>query len=212
MVPAAIGLSSSASWSSRTTTSTGVRADGRRHRPDGPGGPGPAHLGRLRDRRHPARPETVPGAGAARHRGPRPRRHRSASTRPARSPRAAWTSPSCGTAGDDDERRIRDGPAALGESDPRPNASLQAIIDAYPDSDDWAAPSRARSPPPASTAARPSARARARRGCSAPPTCCCPARGPGPAETERAQRAGLRVLLLARSDGPVDDPDAAPAR
>ncbi|GAA3128520.1 hypothetical protein GCM10017687_49530 [Streptomyces echinatus] len=36
-----------------------------------------------------------------------------------------------------DETYIRKVLGALGESDPRPNASLQAIIDAYPDSVDW---------------------------------------------------------------------------
>src|SRR5690606_36444018 len=36
-----------------------------------------------------------------------------------------------------DETYIRKVLGALGESDPRPNASLQAIIDACPENDEW---------------------------------------------------------------------------
>lgn len=75
-----------------------------------------------------------------------------------------------------DETYIRKALGALGESDPRPNASSRRSSTPTRTARTGAAPSRCRSPRPASTAGRPSARATESRvrGCSAPPTCCCP--------------------------------------
>ena len=192
-----------------------MRPDGRRHRADGPRGPGAAHLRRLRDRRHPARPQAVPRPGAARDRGPRPRRRRL--PRQDRHPhrgrhgrhRAARR---CGGA---DETYVRQVLGALGESDPRPNASLQAIIDAYPDSDrTGAAPRRCRSPRPASTAAPRFSEGDGENSTwlLGAPDVLLPAGDPALAETERLNEQGLRVLLLARTSRELDDPDVAAGR
>ncbi|AJE41226.1 cation-translocating P-type ATPase [Streptomyces nodosus] len=106
-----------------------------------------------------------------------------------------------------DETYIRKVLGALGESDPRPNASLQAIIDAYPDSEDWRC-----------TEALPFSSARKYSGASfsegdgesstwllgAPDVLLDP-HDPALAETERLNEQGLRVLLLARASRELDD-------
>ncbi|MEW2496226.1 cation-translocating P-type ATPase [Streptomyces nodosus] len=106
-----------------------------------------------------------------------------------------------------DETYIRKVLGALGESDPRPNASLQAIIDAYPDSEDWRC-----------TEALPFSSARKYSGASfsegdgesstwllgAPDVLLAP-HDPALAETERLNEQGLRVLLLARASRELDD-------
>jgi cation-transporting ATPase E len=74
MIPAAIGLAITTRRQERRLQGL-HRPRRRRHRAHGPGGAGPPHLRRLRDRRHPAWPETVPRPGTSGHRGPRPRRH-----------------------------------------------------------------------------------------------------------------------------------------
>ncbi|WP_425245854.1 HAD-IC family P-type ATPase [Streptomyces sp. NEAU-NA10] len=100
---------------------------------------------------------------------------------------------------------------ALGESDPRPNASLQAIIDAYPDTDDWRC-----------TESLPFSSARKYSGATfsegngetstwllGAPDVLLPADDPALAETERLNEQGLRVLLLARAVRDLDDPEVA---
>ncbi|MEV6987800.1 HAD-IC family P-type ATPase [Streptomyces sp. NPDC093228] len=107
-----------------------------------------------------------------------------------------------------DETYVRKVLGALGESDPRPNASLQAIIDAYPDSEDWRC-----------IEALPFSSARKYSGASfsegdgesstwllgAPDVLLDPD-DPALAETERLNEQGLRVLLLARAARDLDDP------
>ncbi|MEU6847406.1 HAD-IC family P-type ATPase [Streptomyces sp. NPDC046716] len=109
---------------------------------------------------------------------------------------------------------------ALGESDPRPNASLQAVIDAYPAAEEWRC-----------TEALPFSSARKYSGAAfsegdgttsawllGAPDVLLPAESPALAEVDELNRQGLRVLLLARVGGKHDslsDPaakdDAEPA-
>ncbi|MHC3469186.1 HAD-IC family P-type ATPase [Streptomyces sp. 7R007] len=110
-----------------------------------------------------------------------------------------------------DEAYVRKVLGALGESDPRPNASLQAIIDAYPDVEDW----RCTESLPFSSARKYSG-ARFSEGdgesstwlLGAPDVLLDPD-DPALAETDRLNRQGLRVLLLARTSGDLDSPAAA---
>ncbi|WP_055698106.1 cation-translocating P-type ATPase [Streptomyces silaceus] len=110
-----------------------------------------------------------------------------------------------------DESYVRTVLGALGESDPRPNASLQAIIDAYPDSEDWRC-----------TESLPFSSARKYSGASfsegdgttsawllGAPDVLLPDGDPALAEIEDLNHQGLRVLLLARVSGDLDDPDVA---
>ncbi|MCW8375591.1 cation-translocating P-type ATPase [Streptomyces justiciae] len=110
-----------------------------------------------------------------------------------------------------DETYVRKVLGALGESDPRPNASLQAIIDAYPDAEDWRC-----------TESLPFSSARKYSGASfsegngeastwllGAPDVLLGADDPALAETERLNEQGLRVLLLARVTGDLDDPEVA---
>ncbi|MEU3772255.1 HAD-IC family P-type ATPase [Streptomyces sp. NPDC032472] len=96
---------------------------------------------------------------------------------------------------------------ALGESDPRPNASLQAIIDAYPDSADWRC-----------TESLPFSSARKYSGASfsegdgenstwllGAPDVLLPAGDPALEEIDELNEQGLRVLLLARAARELDD-------
>ncbi|MFD4724626.1 HAD-IC family P-type ATPase [Streptomyces seoulensis] len=112
-----------------------------------------------------------------------------------------------------DEGRVREVLAALGASDPRPNASLQAIIDAYPDG-------RGGDRRPVSTL--PFSSARKYSGAAfeegdgkvagwllgAPDVLLAPD-DPALAETGRLNEQGLRVLLLARAVRDLDGPDPA---
>ncbi|KOU77704.1 metal ABC transporter ATPase [Streptomyces sp. MMG1533] len=100
---------------------------------------------------------------------------------------------------------------ALGESDPRPNASLQAIIDAYPDVEDW----RCTESLPFSSARKYSGAAFSEGNgesstwlLGAPDVLLAPD-DPALAETERLNEQGLRVLLLARASGDLEDPEVA---
>ncbi|WP_320780105.1 HAD-IC family P-type ATPase [Streptomyces sp. CRN 30] len=110
-----------------------------------------------------------------------------------------------------DESYVRTVLGALGEADPRPNASLKAIIDAFPDSDDWRC-----------TESLPFSSARKYSGATlsegdgesgtwllGAPDVLLDDRHPALAETERLNEQGLRVLLLARTGGDraLDDPD-----
>ncbi|MCW7942375.1 metal ABC transporter ATPase [Streptomyces hygroscopicus] len=106
-----------------------------------------------------------------------------------------------------DETYVRKVLGALGEADPRPNASLQAIIDAYPDSEEWRC-----------TEALPFSSARKYSGASfsegdgesstwllgAPDVLLDPD-DPALTETERLNQQGLRVLLLARASRDLYD-------
>ncbi|MEU6991555.1 HAD-IC family P-type ATPase [Streptomyces sp. NPDC046465] len=111
-----------------------------------------------------------------------------------------------------DEAYVRKVLGALGESDPRPNASLQAIIDSYPDSEEWRC-----------TESLPFSSARKYSGASfsegdgttstwllGAPDVLLPDGDPSLAEIEELNQQGLRVLLLARAAGnDLDDPDVA---
>nr|WSX51243.1 cation-translocating P-type ATPase [Streptomyces sp. NBC_00974] len=96
---------------------------------------------------------------------------------------------------------------ALGESDPRPNASLQAIIDAYPDSAEWRC-----------TESLPFSSARKYSGASfsegdgenntwllGAPDVLLPAGDPALGEIDELNERGLRVLLLGRAARELDD-------
>ena len=113
--------------------------------------------------------------------------------------------------GGSDETYIRKVLGALGESDPRPNASLQAIINAYPDSEDWRC-----------TESLPFSSARKYSGASfsegngesstwllGAPDVLLRAGDPALAEMEQLDQQGLRVLLLARAAGELDAPAVA---
>ncbi|MFF9277844.1 HAD-IC family P-type ATPase [Streptomyces griseosporeus] len=106
---------------------------------------------------------------------------------------------------------VRRALAALGESDPRPNASLKAVIDAYPDNDDWRC-----------TEALPFSSARKYSGATfsegdgesstwllGAPDVLLPPGDPALSDTEQLNRRGLRVLLLARAARDLDDPEVA---
>ena len=113
--------------------------------------------------------------------------------------------------GGTDETYVRKVLGALGESDPRPNASLQAIITAYPDSEEWRC-----------VESLPFSSARKYSGASfsegdgesstwllGAPDVLLGADDPALAETGRLNEQGLRVLLLARVAGELDDPEVA---
>jgi cation-transporting ATPase E len=108
-----------------------------------------------------------------------------------------------------EEPYIRQVLGALGESDPRPNASLQAIIDAYPDAEDW----RCIESLPFSSARRYSAAAfsegdgETSTWLLGAPDVLLSDDDPALGETERLNEQGLRVLLLARAAGDLDAPD-----
>ncbi|MFB7779474.1 HAD-IC family P-type ATPase [Streptomyces bauhiniae] len=112
-----------------------------------------------------------------------------------------------------DESRVREVLAALGASDPRPNASLQAIIDAYPDG--RGADRRPVSTLPFSSARKYSGAAFEEKDgkvagwlLGAPDVLLAPD-DPALAETGRLNERGLRVLLLARAARDLDGPDPA---
>ncbi|MFJ4838137.1 HAD-IC family P-type ATPase [Streptomyces sp. NPDC088746] len=110
-----------------------------------------------------------------------------------------------------DEEYVRRVLGALGASDPRPNASLQAIIDAYPDGEGWGV-----------TQSMPFSSARKYSGAAftegdgdasawllGAPDVLLDADDPALAETGHLNEQGLRVLLLARVRGELDAPEAA---
>ncbi|MEU1706492.1 HAD-IC family P-type ATPase [Streptomyces sp. NPDC005706] len=110
-----------------------------------------------------------------------------------------------------DEPYVRKVLGALGESDPHPNASLQAIIDACPDSEEW----RCVESLPFSSARKYSGAAfsegdgEASTWLLGAPDVLLPQDDPALAETERLNEQGLRVLLLARTTRDLDDPEPA---
>ncbi|MFJ6570036.1 HAD-IC family P-type ATPase [Streptomyces sp. NPDC091292] len=108
-----------------------------------------------------------------------------------------------------DDTYVRTVLGALGAADPRPNASLQAIIDAYPDGAGWRC-----------TESLPFSSARKYSGASfgesdgdtstwllGAPDVLLPAGDPALAETETLNEQGLRVLLLTRATKELDDPE-----
>ncbi|MFE1030018.1 HAD-IC family P-type ATPase [Streptomyces sp. NPDC058818] len=113
-----------------------------------------------------------------------------------------------------DESHVRTVLGALGGSDPRPNASLQAIIDAYPAAEvagDWRC-----------TESLPFSSARKYSGATlvegdgasgtwllGAPDVLLAEDDPALAETTRLNEQGLRVLLLARAARDLDDPSVA---
>ncbi|MFH8405186.1 HAD-IC family P-type ATPase [Streptomyces sp. NPDC018019] len=110
-----------------------------------------------------------------------------------------------------DEDRLRQVLGALGASDPRPNASLQAIIDAYPAGDGWR-----------STDALPFSSARKYSGAAlespdgeratwllGAPDVLLPSGDGALAEIDDLNAQGLRVLLLARAEQGLHDPSVA---
>ncbi|WP_077798029.1 HAD-IC family P-type ATPase [Streptomyces sp. JHA26] len=116
--------------------------------------------------------------------------------------------------GDADEGYVRAVLGALGESDPRPNASLQAIIDAYPVAEvaeEWRC-----------TESLPFSSARKYAGATfdeddgtsgtwllGAPDVLLAEGDPALAETGRLNEQGLRVLLLARATRDLDDAEPA---
>ncbi|MEU6060526.1 HAD-IC family P-type ATPase [Streptomyces sp. NPDC047097] len=110
-----------------------------------------------------------------------------------------------------DEGYVRTVLGALGESDPRPNASLQAIIDAYPDGGEW----RRTQALPFSSARKYSGAAFSERDGESSawllgaPDVLLADGDPVLAETDGLNEKGLRVLLLARVDGELDAPGIA---
>ncbi|GGS63960.1 HAD-IC family P-type ATPase [Streptomyces violaceus] len=108
---------------------------------------------------------------------------------------------------DADETYVRQVLGALGESDPRPNASLKAIIDAYPDGEHW----RCTQALPFSSARKYSGAAFAETDGErstwllGAPDVLLPDDDPALAETGRLNEQGLRVLLLARVERDLDD-------
>jgi cation-transporting ATPase E len=103
--------------------------------------------------------------------------------------------------------------AAFGAADPRPNASLQAIIDAYPaqGADGW----RTTGALPFSSARKYSGAAFSEPGGDASawllgaPDVLLPEGHAALAEVDRLNDEGLRVLLLARTGRPLEDPEVA---
>ncbi|GAA2483425.1 cation-translocating P-type ATPase [Streptomyces gobitricini] len=108
-----------------------------------------------------------------------------------------------------DETYVRTVLGALGESDPRPNASLQAIIDAYPDNEDW----RCVRALPFSSARKYSGATfsegdgRTSTWLLGAPDVLLPDDDPVLGEIDGLNQQGLRVLLLANVTGELDDPD-----
>ncbi|MEE1755693.1 HAD-IC family P-type ATPase [Streptomyces sp. SP18CS02] len=113
--------------------------------------------------------------------------------------------------GGSDEAYLRKVLGALGESDPRPNTSLQAVIDAYPDSDDW----RCTESLPFSSARQYSGAAfsegdgRTSTWLLGAPDVLLPEDDPELEGIEDLNQQGLRVLLLARVHGELTDPQVA---
>ncbi|MEU3400315.1 HAD-IC family P-type ATPase [Streptomyces filamentosus] len=110
-----------------------------------------------------------------------------------------------------DETYVRKVLGALGESDPRPNASLQAVVAAYPDAEEW----RCTESLPFSSARKYSGAAFSEGDGEestwllGAPDVLLPPGDPALAEADRLNEQGLRVLLLARAVHELDSPDVA---
>ncbi len=114
---------------------------------------------------------------------------------------------------DPDEAYVRKVLGALGASDPHPNASLQAIIEAYPEPDGW----RCAEALPFSSARKYSGATFDEGGGGesswllGAPDVLLAEGDPALAETDHLNERGLRVLLLARTDRGARRPRAAEA-
>ncbi|GAA2689931.1 HAD-IC family P-type ATPase [Streptomyces lunalinharesii] len=112
---------------------------------------------------------------------------------------------------DQDPARVRQVLGAFGASDPRPNASLAAVVDAYPAPDSW----RCTGTLPFSSARKYSGAAFDEPDGSASawllgaPDVLLPDDDPLLPEIDGLNAEGLRVLLLARAARPLDHPDVA---
>ncbi|MEL5959863.1 cation-translocating P-type ATPase [Streptomyces sp. CLV115] len=110
-----------------------------------------------------------------------------------------------------DDAYVRSVLGALGSSDPRPNASLQAIVDACPDGEKWLCTQTL----PFSSARKYSGAAfdegggRESSWLLGAPDVLLPEQDPALTEIEQLNQQGLRVLLLARAQGALDGPDIA---
>ncbi|MEV0302455.1 HAD-IC family P-type ATPase [Streptomyces prasinus] len=127
---------------------------------------------------------------------------------------ATDTGTGTGTGTGTEEAYVRSVLGALGVSDPRPNASLRAVADAYPAPGDW----RRTAALPFSSARKYSGAAFTEGdGTAAPastwllgaPDVLLGADDPALARTGRLNERGLRVLLLARTERSLDDPEVA---
>ncbi|APE18429.1 magnesium-transporting ATPase [Mycobacterium sp. WY10] len=102
--------------------------------------------------------------------------------------------------------RVADVLASLAADDPKPNASMQAIAEAYPDAPGWTATAAA----PFKSATKWSGVSYGEHGnwlIGAPDVLLDPD-SPAAARAEDIGSRGMRVLLLGASDQPVDSPDA----
>ncbi|MGC3000108.1 HAD-IC family P-type ATPase [Streptomyces sp. G35A] len=112
---------------------------------------------------------------------------------------------------DGDETYVRTVLGALGASDPRPNASLKAVVDACPDTGDW----RCAEALPFSSARRYSGAVlsggdgRTGTWLLGAPDVLLDDGDPALAETGRMNEQGMRVLLLARAERELADPEVA---
>ncbi|MEU1690345.1 HAD-IC family P-type ATPase [Streptomyces hirsutus] len=119
-----------------------------------------------------------------------------------------------GTGTGTEEAYVRNVLGALGVSDPRPNASLRAIAEAYPAPGDW---QRADALPFSSARKYSGAAFAEDDGTGSPastwllgaPDVLLDADDPALARTGRLNEQGLRVLLLARAERALDDPEVA---
>ena len=108
--------------------------------------------------------------------------------------------------GQTDETQIRNALAALAADDPRPNASMQAIAEAYGTSPGWTAMASA----PFKSATKWSGTSYGEHGnwVIGAPDVLAAAASPVAVQAEQIGAKGLRVLLLGSSDRPVDAGDA----
>ncbi|SBS74144.1 putative cation-transporting ATPase E [uncultured Mycobacterium sp.] len=107
---------------------------------------------------------------------------------------------------DDTAHRATDVLASLAADDPKPNASMQAIAEAYPDAPGWTATAAA----PFKSATKWSGVSYGEHGnwlIGAPDVLLDPESAIA-AQAEEIGARGMRVLLLCASDAPVDSPDA----
>ncbi|BBY57697.1 HAD-IC family P-type ATPase [Mycolicibacterium sarraceniae] len=107
---------------------------------------------------------------------------------------------------DQDAHRVAEVLAALAADDPKPNASMQAIVEAYPDAPGWTATGSA----PFKSATKWSGVSYGAQGnwlIGAPDVLLDPGSATA-AEAEEIGARGMRVLLLCASDVPVDSPEA----
>ena len=194
------------------TTDAGWRrvgaAHGRCAGADGARRPGADDVDRVRRRGGPARAAAVPGQGAARHRGAGPRR-RGVRRQDRHTDRERHAGIGSRTHGCDRSERgsSRDVLAQLAADDPRPNASMQAIAEAYKMPPGWTATATA----PFKSATKWSGASYGEHGnwvIGAPDVLLDPAsRGRRAGRADRRRR-DCGCCCSARSDLPVDDPDA----